>query len=82
MTQGEKSAILSLPKHTAKHVIVSTNKAILGDCYACLTQARNDSETNSAIVRNTASRSEVAQPVPGAAKNPAPHTDKRAPHSQ
>ena len=82
MTEGEKSAILSLPKHTAKHVIVSTNKAILGDCHAWLTQARNDSETNSAIVRSTTSRSEIAQPVPSATKNPAPHTDRRAPHSQ
>ncbi len=81
MTEGEKSAILSLPKHTVEHVIVGTNKVILGDYPTCLTQARNDSETNSAIVRSTASRREIAQPVPSAAKNPALRNDKQAPHS-
>ena len=56
MTEGEKSAILSLRKHTVDNLIANTNKAILRDCQACLTQVRNDSATNSAIVRSRASK--------------------------
>jgi len=56
LTEGEKSAILSLRKYTVDHAVASTNKAMLRDCHACLTQARNDSETNSTIVRSKASK--------------------------
>ena len=42
LTEGEKSAILSLRKCPANYVITSTSEAILRDCHACLTQARND----------------------------------------
>lgn len=47
MTEGEKSAILSLRKYPANYVIASTSEAILRDCHACLRQARNDNGTGS-----------------------------------
>jgi len=36
LTEGEKSAILSLGKYPANCVIASTSEAILRDCHACL----------------------------------------------
>jgi len=56
LTEGEKSAILSLRKYPVDYVIASTSEAILRDCHACLWEARNDNGTNSAIVRSKASK--------------------------
>jgi len=71
LTEGEKSAILSLRKYPTNYAIASTSEAILRDCHACLRQARNDNGTDSAIVRR-ANRREIASALP--------RNDKRAPH--